>query len=112
MKLKLSQLQQIIKEEVFNASKNRLRSQTKKLVEGHSHITTEELSAWKKGNLGFTSNSKGPLDDPRQKTNELLDLVDEGALDAKTVLMAALSYMSEANVADMAKQEGFLDQDY
>lgn len=38
----------------------------------------------------------------RYYTNKLLELVDDGVLDPKTVLVAALSYMSEADVADMA----------
>lgn len=45
---------------------------------------------------------------PRQATNSLLDLVDEGVLDARTVLQSALCYMSEAEVADLVHQEGFL----
>ena len=38
----------------------------------------------------------------RKVTNQLLELVDEGVLDAREVLAAALGYMSEADVADMA----------
>jgi len=38
----------------------------------------------------------------RKVTNQLLELVDEGVLDAREVLTAALGYMSEADVADMA----------
>jgi len=45
---------------------------------------------------------------PRQSTNELLDLVDEGVLDARTVLQSALCYMSEADVKDLVHHEGFL----
>ena len=45
---------------------------------------------------------------PRQATNDLLDLVDQGVLDARTVLQSALCYMSEAEVADLVHQEGFL----
>jgi hypothetical protein len=32
-------------------------------------------------------------------------------LDAKTVLRSALNYMSEADVADMASCEGFIEDD-
>ena len=55
---------------------------------------------------------------PRQSTNSLLDLVDEGVLDARAGLQSALCYMSEAEVADLVHQEGFLvveddeDDDY
>lgn len=38
----------------------------------------------------------------RKVTNQLLELIEEGILDAETVLKACLSYMSEAEVADMA----------
>ena len=38
----------------------------------------------------------------RKVTNQLLEMIDEGALDPQTVLEACLSYMSEADVADMA----------
>jgi hypothetical protein len=39
----------------------------------------------------------------RQSTNELLELIDDGILDAEHVLKCALSYMSEADVKDMAE---------
>lgn len=38
----------------------------------------------------------------REATNKILELVDEGILDAKQVLTMALGYMSEFDVADMA----------
>jgi hypothetical protein len=38
----------------------------------------------------------------RKVTNQLLELIEEGILDAQTVLEACLQYMSEADVADMA----------
>ena len=38
----------------------------------------------------------------RRWTNHILKLVDEGCLDARQMLSAALSYMSEADVADLA----------
>jgi len=55
---------------------------------------------------------------PREATNTLMDLVNEGTLDAKTVLQSALCYMSEDEVKDLVHQEGFLvteddeDDDY
>ncbi len=47
----------------------------------------------------------------RKVTNELLDLIGEGVLDADTVVMACLKYMSEDEVADMARINGLLEQD-
>ena len=38
----------------------------------------------------------------RECTNQLLEMVDEGLLDARSVLLAALVYMSEDEVRDMA----------
>lgn len=38
----------------------------------------------------------------RKVTNQLLEMIDEGALDPQTVVEACLAYMSEADVADMA----------
>jgi hypothetical protein len=45
----------------------------------------------------------------RKVTNELLDLIGEGVLDADTVVMACLKYMSEDEVADMARINGLLE---
>jgi hypothetical protein len=45
----------------------------------------------------------------RKVTNELLDLIGEGVLDADTVVMACLKYMSEDEVADMAHINGLLE---
>lgn len=39
----------------------------------------------------------------RKITNKILELVDDGVLDARTALLAALCYMSEDDVADMAR---------
>jgi len=44
----------------------------------------------------------------RKVTNQLLELIEEGVLDAETVLKACLSYMSEAEVADMAHDNELL----
>ena len=38
----------------------------------------------------------------RHTTNIILQLVEEGALDPDLVIQACLTYMSEAQVADMA----------
>ena len=45
----------------------------------------------------------------RKVTNEILELVEEGVLDQATVILACLKYMSEDEVADMARDNGFLD---
>jgi len=47
----------------------------------------------------------------RQATNRLLELIEEGALDQHTVLLAALNHMSEDDVADMARRNEFLPRD-
>jgi hypothetical protein len=47
----------------------------------------------------------------REYTNQLLEMIEEGILDAEEVLRSALIYMSEAEVEDMAKQEGFIEED-
>ena len=52
--------------------------------------------------------NEGANDMPREKTNELLELVDDGVLDARTVLVAALCWMSESDVAEMARDNEFL----
>jgi hypothetical protein len=48
----------------------------------------------------------------RQSTERILELVEEGLLDKDTVIMACLKYMSEDDVADMARiNEFFLYED-
>ena len=47
----------------------------------------------------------------RRTTNKLLELCEEGALDTYQVLLAALSYMSESDVADMAESNELLEAD-
>jgi hypothetical protein len=47
----------------------------------------------------------------RKATNRLLELVDEGVLNARDVLAAALCYMSEYDVADMAHVNELLVED-
>ena len=37
----------------------------------------------------------------REKTNQLLELINEGVLDAKQVVLMCVKYMSEDEVADM-----------
>jgi len=45
----------------------------------------------------------------REITNKLYDLVDEGMLTWEQIAQAALGYMSESDVADMAETEGFVE---
>ncbi len=45
----------------------------------------------------------------RKVTNKVLDAIAEGTLDVQVVLAAALSYMSEDDVADMASVNCFFD---
>lgn len=39
----------------------------------------------------------------RKVTNEILEMIDNGAIDPIQVVQMCLSYMSEADVADMAQ---------
>ena len=47
----------------------------------------------------------------RKVTIQLLEMIDDGILDPQTVLEACLSYMSEADVADMAHSNEFLEEE-
>ncbi len=47
----------------------------------------------------------------RKTTNQLLEMVEEGSIDRDTLIRACLDYMSEADVADMAHAEGFIEGD-
>ena len=47
----------------------------------------------------------------REYTNKLLELVDEGTLDARDLALAALNYMSEDEVKDMARTNDFISDD-
>lgn len=47
----------------------------------------------------------------RQYTNQLLEMIEEGILNAETVLRSCLRYMSEAEVQDMAESEGFIEEE-
>ena len=48
---------------------------------------------------------------PREATTALHELMDEGILDARTVADACLTYMSEAEVKDMAESNYFFGDD-
>ena len=47
----------------------------------------------------------------REITNKLLEMVDDGVLDAKTLALACLKYMSEDEVEAMAKANEFLEDE-
>jgi hypothetical protein len=47
----------------------------------------------------------------RETTNKLLEMVDEGLLDARTLALACLKYMSEDEVEDMAHANEFLEDE-
>lgn len=49
--------------------------------------------------------------DCRKVPNKLLDMVDEGMLDARTLALACLKYMSEDDVKDMARSNEFLEEE-
>jgi len=46
----------------------------------------------------------------RQVTNTLIDLAEQGVISWESIATACLRYMSEANVADMAHSEGFIEE--
>lgn len=45
----------------------------------------------------------------RKATNKILEMIEEGVLDRDTVIMAALKYMSEDDVAEMARINEMFD---
>lgn len=47
----------------------------------------------------------------RQVTCKLLEGVDEGIIDPKTLLEACLNWMSEADVKEMADANGYLEEE-
>lgn len=47
----------------------------------------------------------------RDTTNKILEMIDEGLLDARTVASACLKYMSEDEVEDMASMNEFLEDE-
>jgi hypothetical protein len=47
----------------------------------------------------------------REITNKLLEMVDEGLLNARTLALACLKYMSEDEVEDMARANEFLEEE-
>lgn len=47
----------------------------------------------------------------RQATNKIFELIDEGMLDQETVLLAALNWMSEDDVKELAEREGYFAEE-
>lgn len=45
----------------------------------------------------------------REYTIKLIEMIDEGLLDHKTVLTACLNYMSESEVKEMAEMNEFIE---
>lgn len=46
----------------------------------------------------------------RTTTDKILEMIDEGLLDARTVALACMKYMPEDAVEDMAKANDFLEE--
>ena len=47
----------------------------------------------------------------RQNTNKILEMVDDGLLDQRTVILACLNYMSEDEVKEMAELNDFFSDE-
>lgn len=47
----------------------------------------------------------------REATRRLLDLIDDGVMDRDLVILACLNYMSEDDVADMCRLNGYFEHD-
>lgn len=47
----------------------------------------------------------------RHYTNQLLEMLEDGMLDRDNVIMACVKYMSESDVEDMMRRNGFLEED-
>tara|TARA_R110000803_G_scaffold59101_6_gene117476 strand:+ start:2946 stop:3101 length:156 start_codon:yes stop_codon:yes gene_type:complete len=48
---------------------------------------------------------------PREITDKILEMIEDGVLDRDTVIMGCLKYMSEDEVRDMAECNEFLEDD-
>jgi len=51
------------------------------------------------------------IENMREYTNKLLEMVEEGLLDKDMVIMACMKYMSEANVKDMMEANEMIDEE-
>lgn len=63
MKLTLTQLRRIIKEEVQSVALAKKHYGRKSLSEAHARITSKELEAWRNGDWGYVSENDEVLDD-------------------------------------------------
>ena len=48
----------------------------------------------------------------RKATNKVIEMAEEGVLSWETIARAALNYMSEDEVADMAQYNEFIEDDF
>lgn len=48
---------------------------------------------------------------PREATNRLLEMIEEGVLDRDAVILACVNYMSEADVKDMCESNEFFEDE-
>ena len=48
----------------------------------------------------------------RKATNKVIEMAEEGVLRWETIARAALNYMSEDEVADMAQYNEFIEDDF
>jgi hypothetical protein len=48
---------------------------------------------------------------PRQYTEQLLEMIEQGLLDKDTVIMACVKYMSEDEVKDMMECNEFISEE-
>ena len=48
---------------------------------------------------------------PREYTNKLLEMVEEGILDRDNVIMACVKYMNEDDVRDMMECNEFINEE-
>lgn len=47
----------------------------------------------------------------RKITKKLVEMMEDGSIDPEVVARAALNYMSEADVEDLAFNEGFIEEE-
>ena len=87
MKITITQLRRIIKEEIASLAKGK----KSRLSEGHSRITEEEFNAWKSGDWGFVSESdmSGDMLDPQLVYDTYRDLLSNP--DVKYVTLSMLA---------------------
>ena len=84
------------------------------ISDGEARFAGEQCWEWVKnelhGMLDFQPESVQEGFGPREATNKVHELMDDGLLDPRMVADACLSYMSEAEVADMADDYDWLEK--